>query len=261
METITSRNNPKIVSCAKLAQKKHRDSEQLFFFEGRKLMQEAVNANAPIISVFYTEKNREFIKSLGGNFEKISVSDEVYEKISEENSPSGIFCVARHLDRIKKISKITNEEIANPFIAVSVRDPGNLGTIIRNAAAMGIGTLILSSDCADVYNSKCVRAAMGALFRMRILLVSEINSAPSALSERGINVYAATLHTSSVELHKMRELDNVCFAVGNEGHGLDSEFINECAGCVTIPMVKGCESLNVSLASSILMWEQFRKTL
>ena len=261
MEVITSRNNPKITDAAKLKQKKFRDASGLFYFEGKKLLCEALDAKAPIKTLFYTEKNSSFVASLPSGFEKIPVSESVYEKLTDENSPSGLFCVISHLDRIKFLRKIyKDEEIVSPFIAISVRDPGNLGTIIRNAIALGVGELILSSDCADVYNPKTVRAAMGALFRLKIYVVEEELTLPSSLAEHGFDVYGATLHTNSVSLTDIENDKNICYAVGNEGHGLSPEFVEKCSGCVTIPMTRGAESLNVSLAATVLMWEKFRKT-
>lgn len=261
MEVITSRNNPRIIEAAKLKQKKHRDTSGCFYFEGRKLLLEAIDAKAPVLRVFYTEKNAEFIASLPDSFEKIAVSESVYEKLTDENSPSGLFCVISHLDRIKFLRKIyKDEEIISPFVASSVRDPGNLGTIIRNANALGVGELILSADCADVYNPKTVRAAMGALFRMRIYVVEDELTLPRSLAEHGFELYAATLHTNSVSLTDIKDDSRICYAVGNEGHGLSEEFVNGCRGCVTIPMSEGAESLNVSLAATVLMWEKFRKT-
>ena len=262
MEIITSRNNPKITEAIKLRHKKHRDSEGLFYFEGKKLLLEAIDSGAGIVRLFYTEKNSSFVSSLPDSFEKNAVSDSVYEKLTEENSPSGLFCIVRRLDRIRFLRKINKDErIHNPFIAISVRDPGNLGTIIRNAYALGVGELILSSDCADPFNSKTVRGAMGALFKMKITVTEQVNELPCVLEGMGYKVYAATLHTRSVFLEHVPDNEQICYAVGNEGHGLPEDFISLCHGCVTIPMTKGAESLNVSHAASILMWEQFRKRL
>ena len=113
---------------------------------------------------------------------KISVkllSDSVFSKISEEKSPEGVICVAKHIDKIHKIIKIKDEDIAeldylkdkSVFILESVRDPGNMGTIIRTAAAFGVDLLLISDDCADIYNSKTIRAAMGTLFHQNIMRI------------------------------------------------------------------------------------------
>lgn len=147
----------------------------------------------------------------------------------------------------------------NYFIVSSVRDPGNLGTIIRNANALGIDELIISADCADIYNPRTVRAAMGALFRQKITVCRDIISAVSVLREMGYCVLAAALSQSSVSITNVDVSCRTCFLIGNEGHGLDGELINACSGSVIIPMQNGCESLNAAAAAAILMWESAKK--
>ncbi len=262
-EIIRSRSNEKIVEAAKLHRKKYRDEKREFCFEGKKLLLEAINAKVDILALFYTPKNCEFVSALKGSFEKIPVTESVYEKLTDENSPEGLFCVAKYLDRIKFLSKIyKDEKITSPFIVAGVQDPGNLGTLIRSALALNTGTLIISNDCADVYARKTLRASMGALFGSDILVVNDINSVPASLLSKGYSVYAATPHKNSTSLGELlASRQNICFAVGNEGHGLSESFINCCQGCVTIPMNKSSESLNVTAAATILMWENFKKQL
>ena len=264
MECITSRNNQMVTNAIKLRQKKFRDENRMFIFEGRKLLIDAASANIKLYRVFYTEKNRGFITSLHLNCETYQVSDAVYDKLTEENSPSGIFCVALYLDNIRILRKINKDDkIDRPFAAVSVRDPGNLGTLIRTANAFSVGTLILSSDCADVYNTKAVRASMGALFRQSIVIfyADDISELPVSLKNIGYSVYAAALHKEAVALNRLNVDMSTCFIVGNEGHGLQDEFISKCSGCVYIPMNEDAESLNVASASSVLMWECFKSQI
>ncbi len=260
-EIIRSRSNIKIQNAAKLRQKKYRDQSRAFCFEGRKLTDEALRSKISIKALFYTPSNSDYVDSLIGDFERIPVIESVYEKLTDERSPDGVFCIAEYLDSIKYLDAIKNEKIKDPFIAVSLRDPGNLGALIRSASALGVGTLIISSDCADVYSQKVVRSSMGALFRSEILVVEQIDSVPAALSQMGYSVFAATLHRDSHILTSVSGIDNICYAVGNEGHGIPESFIKNCGGCVTIPMSEGAESLNVTLAASILMWENYKKRL
>lgn len=264
MEIITSRNNQMITDALKLRQKKYRDERSMFIFEGKKLLIDAVAVNIRLYRVFYTERNKDFISSLHLNCDTFEVSDPVYDKLTEENSPSGIFCVAMYLDRIRFLRTINKDDgIYRTFAAVSVRDPGNLGTLIRTANAFSVGTLILSSDCADVYNTKTVRASMGALFRQDIVIYedADISSLPISLKSIGYTVYAAALHTDALSLSELKVDATTCFIVGNEGHGLPDKLISNCSGCVYIPMNEGAESLNVASASSVLMWECFKSTI
>jgi RNA methyltransferase, TrmH family len=266
MEIITSRNNRSIIECTKLKDRKYRDETGLFFFEGKKLYEEAVKCNIKLIKIFYAEECSQFIESFQTDAEKILVSDSVYEKISDEKSPQGIFCVAKHIDKLHKYDKINggiefdfNIKGSGFFIAEGIRDPGNLGTILRTASALGIDILLLSDDCADIYNPKTVRAGMGAIFRQRTLRLRDLASAVSLIRNMGIHVYAAALDNNSVQISKISKKDNgVCFAVGNEGHGLSKNLISACEKSIIIPMQNNCESLNVAAATTILMWEQHK---
>lgn len=261
-QIISSRNNKLIVDCCKLKNKKYRDSAGLFFFEGEKLLKEAVKCGVRIKYLFFTDDDISI--DLPPQTEAIRVTRGVYEKISEEKSPEGLFCVAEHIDKLHKCDKIEGSDIFGElskgksyFIAESVRDPGNLGTIMRTASAMGIDMLILSSDCADIYNSKTVRAGMGAIFRQATYRVSDLPRVIGDLRAKEIKVYAAALDKSSVSLSDITSSDSkVCFAVGNEGHGLSDEIISACDKSVIIPMRGETESLNVSAATAILMWQE-----
>lgn len=165
---ITSRANPLIVATAALSEKKYRDRYGYFVFEGRKLFAEALSSEAEIVNVFICEDIPGNIVSGLPSDKVIVVNRRVYDKISGEKSPEGILCVAKHIDFLHKFVKIYNcngKASGTKFMAVQIRDPGNLGTMIRNANALGIDELIISSDCADIYNRRTVRAAMGAAFQ------------------------------------------------------------------------------------------------
>ena len=262
MELITSRANRLIVETAKLQDRKHRQREKLFFFEGKKLLEEAIRQNAPLVRVFVTEENAALLENLPTDVEQYTVSRSVYEKISAENSPEGVFCVARHLDRLHKFATIYNmAEKGSRFMAVSLRDPGNLGTVIRSARAMGINCLILSSDCADLYHPRTIRGAMGALFSLPTLTVSDAIGSVAALQNDGYRVYAAALTPTACDLRTVEITPTTCFIVGNEGHGLPTDLVNAADLSVIIPMQHGSESLNVAAASSLLLWEMGKRIL
>jgi TrmH family RNA methyltransferase len=256
MEVITSRANRLIVDTAKLQDRKYRQREKLFFFEGKKLLDEAIRQAAPLVRVFVTENNTALLNTLPDGVERFIVSQSVYEKLSAENSPEGVFCVARHLDRLHKFATIYNMcEKGSRFRAVSVRDPGNLGTILRSARAMGIDCLLLSSDCADLYHPRTIRGAMGALFSLPTLTLTDMEASIAALQKKGYHVYAAALTDSACDVRKVKITPSTCFMVGNEGHGLPESLVSAADQAVIIPMQPGSESLNVAAASSLLLWE------
>lgn len=262
METISSRNNKLIIECGKLKNKKYRDRSRLFFFEGVKLLEEAVKCGVSVKYLFCTDDFSDIPHDLPSDAQIYRVADSVYEKLTEERSPQGVFCVARYIDNLHKtenISPLSDQTIDGKsyFLVESVRDPGNLGTIIRTASAMGIDTLIMSDDCADIYNSKTVRAAMGAVFRQKTIYTDDMPAVIKKLKENDIYVCAATLDEKSISINDL-QIGNkkICFAVGNEGHGLSRSIIDACDRSVIIPMSGDCESLNVAAATAILMWQE-----
>ncbi len=260
-EKITSRNNPLIKETAKLSDKKYRDKSGLFAFEGRKLLREAIASKAPLEHIFVTESALTSLPLQELSCKITLVADEVYEKISFEKSPEGIFCVSKALDKFHNINIIYRREdfFDGTFLLLDgIRDPGNLGTVLRTASAFGCGTVILSADCADIYNSKTVRASMGAVFRQRTVRVSDMCSTVNELKLVGKAVLAAALDKSSRSLFDIKIDKDVCFIIGNEGNGIRREVIDSASGSVIIPMEENTESLNAAAAATVLLYEQYR---
>ena len=278
-DLITSRQNSLVLYACKLADKKYRQKEGKFRLDGIKLCREAFESGVEIETVFVMESAAKAVfESIGDflmdaakkNIDVKVVSDGVFEKISEEKAPQGVICIARRIDKFHKIATINNMneilepllEASNGFFAVeSVRDPGNLGTIIRSATAFGVDYLLISSDCAELYNPKTIRAAMGTLFKQRIVIVDKLSEAVALFSRYGRKVYAAALSNDSVMLGDISLSRRDCIVVGNEGHGLSEELISACEGTLLIPMTPNAESLNAAIASSVCMWEQFGRNL
>ncbi len=268
LQYISSKNNPLAVRLSKLRDKKYRREEGLFRFDGMKLFSEAVKRELDLEYVIINEERQEEIfKHIRPmieekNINTLLVSESVFEKLTEEKSPEGIICVAKHLDKLHKTDTIENavkfsEDIIKERILLleSVRDAGNLGTIIRCANAFGIDRLIISSDCADLYNPKTIRGAMGAIFAQRIDIVRSIPDAVKALRGAGCRVFATALNRDAKKLGTFEFQDGDCVLVGNEGHGLSHDACDACDECIFIPMNEDTESLNASVAASICMWE------
>ena len=272
---ITSRQNPLIKYICGLAEKKIRNKEGLFRFDGIKLLCEALDSDVEIRYVVYREPATKGVETPvqqaldEGRISSeniIAVSADVFDKISEEKSPEGVITVVRMMEKthIRTNSERASELIENGeaiLVAESLRDPGNLGTVIRSCFALGIDTLVLTDDCADLYNPKTVRAAMGAIFKMRTVSVpvEQLPQFISFLKEKGRNVYATALsdNARSIEETEFREGD--CFVIGNEGHGLSTEVVENCTASVIIPMREGAESLNAAAAAAICIWETVRR--
>lgn len=268
-EYITSRQNPTIKLVCSLLRKKEREDTGLFRFDGIKLLGEAIDKNVPIeCALVDEEKLSSFEERLSRVERVIVVPTELFDKMTDEKSPEGVITVAKALDKIRKIATINNmgqfsalpEASERVLILESVRDPGNLGTVIRTAAALGIDRLVVTSDCADLYNPKTIRAAMGAIFTLAIDVVGcdELVEYISALRTGGRRVFAAALHSEALTLGDFEVKYGDVFVIGNEGHGLTEATKNACDACALIPMREGSESLNAAMAAGIFMWETAR---
>lgn len=266
---ISSRKNPTVVECSSLSEKKYREKLGLFRTDGIKLARElfahGIVPQRVLLKSSALDSLSELIES-APDCEALVLEDSVFDKVSEEKSPEGIICIVKHLDNFKKIATIDNNGIFCELIqnhtwmlAESLRDPGNLGTVIRSAAALGTKGLIISSDCADVYNPKTVRASMGALFGIDILITESLDGVIRLMRQNGRRVFAAALDRTAISLDELALKDGDCFVVGNEGHGLSQSVIDACDRSVFIPIEADSESLNAAAAAAILLWESRRQ--
>ena len=270
-EIIRSRQNKNIVELCKLTDRKAREATKTFRFDGIKLLEEAIKNDVEICAVFLSfsaqERVLDFLRTrFGGAYEDriekcFVVSDDIFDKISEEKSPEGVITIAKYIDKLQKNATIYNSvhfsEMKNEHIVLleSVRDPSNVGAIIRSAAAIGIDRLILSADCADIYHPRAVRGSMGTLFNQRIDRVSDLAATVTEMRKSGRRVFAAALDDRALSLGEFEILAGDAVVIGNEGHGLSQEVIAACGNSVIIPMSERAESFNAAVAASILMWE------
>ena len=270
-EIIRSRQNRTVVELCKLTDRKARESQRLFRFDGVKLFCEAVKKGVELQTVVMRESSVKALterlrKTCGnavfdGSWRVLLLSDELFDKISEEKSPEGIITIAKYIDKFQKFATIYNSadflRMRNESVVLleSVRDPSNIGAVIRSAAAIGVDRLIISEDCADIYHPKAVRASMGTLFDQRIDRVPDLCEVIRGLRESGRRVFAAALDDRAVRLGSFPIKTGDCVVIGNEGHGLSSDVIAACDHSVIIPMTDRAESFNAAVAASILMWE------
>lgn len=265
-DLITSKSNSTIVEIAKLNDKKYRDLNKRFICDGVKLFLECVEYGANIRYVILSDKAEfddftvEKIRLCGNNGAKIiCVTDLVFSKLTSEKAPQGIITVCDFLS--EKHRYFANAENIydgeKVMLFESVRDPGNLGTIIRCAAAFGLDRIILSPDCADIYSPKVMRSAMGAVFKVGIDIIDDFSSAVNILRTSGRRVLASMLGTRSLVLGKDAVSESDVIVLGNEGHGISDKTAVACDDSIFIPMRENTESLNVSMAAGIFMWELF----
>jgi len=243
--SITSRSNRLVKELRELQTKrKARYQMRAFVCDGIKLLGEAIQSGVKIKYIFVeegTDINPEWVEQ----YDVYTAPRELMEYISVLECTQGvIFCC----EMPEEASLIGSQII----ILDHLQDTGNLGTIIRCADAFGISTVVLDGT-ADPYNPKTVRAAMGALFRVKICNMETLSSI-SILKDKNIPTYAATLSDNAVGIENV-SLTTAAVVIGNEGNGVSSIVENACDKHIILPMSGNAESLNASVAAGIIMWE------
>ena len=269
-ETISSRNNNFVKWATSLSDKKNRNSEGYFMAEGVKLTKEALDADLPVDYIVISDSKKDAVFSKisahleSKKYEKckiILVTDSVFEKISTEKSPQGVISIIKHLDFFRKMDIIYKEEFfltpdEKSIFLCSIRDPSNLGSVIRSSVAFGTEHIVLSGDCADIYNPKTVRSAMASLYRVKVTVVNDVPSFISAAQANGRRIFAAELSDNAKCLNDIGLNSSDIVMIGNEGHGIPADISALCDESVYIPISGKTESLNASVAAAIFMWEQ-----
>ena len=238
---ISSLDNEKIKKLVKLQMKKYRDLYKEYVIEGEHLIGEAIKANC-VIEIFVVEGYE-----YNADYPITVVSRNVMKKISTMDTPSNVIALCK---------KIINKNIGRKILLLDeVQDPGNLGTIIRSSVAFGIDTIILSENTVDLYNPKVLRGTQGMYNFINIFNMNSIN-AIEEIKSRGIKIYGTNV-VNGVDVKSLSDEDkrSFCLIVGNEGNGVREEIQMMCDKNLYIKMNDNVESLNVGVATSILLYE------
>ena len=254
---ITSKENKQVKNCAKLiSSKKYRREEGLFVAEGQRLCEDALRSGLVPQQTFIVESMVEKCTELLKQSKQVFViTEELAAKISDTETPQGVFSVFRTLDNGETVDTMKWQRV---LLLSSLQDPGNLGTIIRTSEAFGIDGLILSADCPDLYAPKVLRATMGGVYRLPIRVVDSMETAIGELRRQGFKVYATALSEKSQPITQLDLSGKIAAVIGNEGNGLTQPVIDACDGQTIIPMTGKAESLNAAIAASIVIWEMCR---
>ena len=241
---------------------KERKKDKVFLAEGLRMCEEApVHL---IKEVYLTEDMKQKAMENAGLWKKLEstgyelVSDEVFSKMSDTQSPQGILTVLKQ-------PSYTLEEILEKggdcplfLITENLQDPGNLGTILRTGEGAGITGLIMSKQTVDIFNPKTIRSTMGSIFRVPFLYVEDLPQTLTRLKEAGVHTYAA--HLKGKDYYQSQTFDGpTAFLIGNEGNGLTKEIADMAEKYIKIPMEGQVESLNAAIAASLLMYEAHRQ--
>ncbi len=251
---ITSTSNAEIKNIIKLLKNtKLRKEQGVFVVEGIRMFKEV--SKQQIKKIYVSETAVEKYKVELENVVYEIVSDHVYKTMSDTQSPQGVMVLVNMLEY--ELESILKKE--NPLLIIldNLQDPGNLGTIIRTAEGAGIDGIIMSKDTVDVYNPKVVRATMGSVFRVPIVVVEDLVSTLDLIRAKDINVFGA--HLLGESFYRENYKTGSAFLIGNEGNGLSDIIASKANKLIKIKMLGKVESLNAATAATVLMYEAMRQ--
>lgn len=263
---LTSPHNPRVKEIIRLREKRDRDKSNKFLIEGYRELLRFTDANRNaeelyICKELFLGENEELlisrIKNKGARI--IPCSESVFRKISYRDRPDGLLAVAqqKHLS-LGELEKQLKEK-PNPFlvIAEAIEKPGNLGTILRSSDAVGVDALIVCDRCTDIHNPNVVRASVGTLFTVPVI-EAEGQTTLNWIKANGISILAAT-PSAKKEFTEVNMKQPIAIVVGTEQLGLSERWLNEATIQVRIPMCGIADSLNVAMATTLLLYEALRQ--
>lgn len=240
-----------IIGLAKLNLKKYRQSESKFIVEGKRLVQEGLNSSLSceeiIVSEDFNIKEAYFLKSLEKYSIKVSkVSNNGFNKITSTKNPQGIAAV------FNIPHEVNIEKNQNIIVCLeNISDPGNVGTILRTCDWFGVKAVLLSKECAEIYNPKVLRASMGAIFTLQINECVDITDKLSEFKKENYNLYYADMEGEDYRKIEANEKKVIVFC--NEAFGPSEELKKVCDKSITIPKKGNIESLNVAAAAAVIL--------
>ena len=263
MQTITSRHNAICTHLKKLGEdRSYRHACSEFLCDGIKLLVEALKNSVGVICVL-TSSDIPF--PLPADTVAYHVTQDVLSHVSPLKNPQDVL-FSCGMPREKAYNRATGAYL----LLDGIRDPGNIGAIMRTVCAFGLSGVFLANGCADIYNPKTIRASMGAVFMNKAISLPTLglaglkNGVPvgSAGDNKdgpaGTRLLGAVSDASAADISEV-EFANSIIAIGNEGSGLSGEVLELCDELFTIPIDSRCDSLNAAAAASVIAWEVTRR--
>lgn len=247
MKHIHSVKNPLVKQWKKLLNRKERDKTGMYLIEGFHLVEEALKQGEQMVEIIVSEKVGLPPRWDSGSIPVTTVAEEVSNELSDTEAPQGIYAVCRQMDKHTSING------AKTFLFIdAVQDPGNLGTMIRTADAAGIDAVIVGHGSVDIYNSKVLRSAQGSHFHLPVVR-GDLHEWVDMLKEKRIPVYGTALENADIYTNTI-PAEQFALIVGNEGNGVNKDILKKTTTNLYIPIFGKSESLNVAVASGILLY-------
>lgn len=261
MQRISSKDNSLIKHIKKLKEKKYRQQYREYIVEGLKLIKEAINENAKInkIIICESEDNTEMIENHLryeiARFDCVLVPHNIFKTLSDVETPQGIMAIIEKSHASKKIDFNTDIIVALD----DVQDPGNLGTILRTIDSIGLKQVLVSKNTVDCYNSKVIRSTMGAIFRVNVIECDDLCNTLTLTKNNGFKIMVTSLKAKK-SIYDVKYQKKV-IVVGNEANGVSESVIKLADEKLIIPMRGKTESLNVAVATGVILYEYVRQSL
>ena len=247
---ITSTSNETIKYFISLNDKKTRMNAKRFIVEGYHLVNEASKTNLLEAIISTDEKELKKIN----NVKRYLVNDAIINKIATTKNPQNILGIVKMLDHnITNLVPIIKENKTKLIMLDDVNDPGNLGTIIRTAAGLGYDGIIMSPNTVDLYNEKVIRSTQGVMFKIPIIKANLQEVIKMLKKEKVLCI--GTALTNAKDVKHITEKDKFAICLGNEAKGISKEVLDNMDENVKIAMKNDVESLNVSIAAGLIMYE------
>ncbi len=248
---IISKDNEIIKNIKKLKEKKYRVDS--YIVEGIKMVKEAINENQEIALIAIREDFK--IDFDTKNIKIVTISNKIFNDISDVKTPQGILAV------IKKNQNNQIETNSDYILALdSLQDPGNMGTIIRTADSANINQIIINKTTVDPYSPKVIRSTMGAIYRTNIIEVEDLKATLKEMKLKGFQIITTDLKATQ-SIYDINYNNKTVVVIGNEANGVSQEILQTADKKVIIPMLGKTESLNASIAASIMIYEYVRQKI
>ena len=259
MQRIISKDNKLIKHIKKLKEKKHRDEAKEYIIEGVKLIDEAMNENAKINQIVVCEGCESsglietHLKYEMAKYDLVLVPENIIKVISSVENPQGILAIVKKEDDIEDID--FSQDI---IVALDdVQDPGNLGTILRTIDSVGLSQVLISKGTTDCFSPKVVRSTMGAIFRLKVIECENLENTLKEIQKSDYKIMVTSLEAKK-NIYNV-DYNKKVIVVGNEANGVSKKIQRLANEKVIIPMFGKTESLNVSVATSIILYEYVRR--
>lgn len=257
---ISSISNQQLKEITKLQkQPKYRRASSLFIAEGFKMVKEAAEKGCLVktyISELVLGKKQESLEWLLKEFPYETVSGQVFRQLSDTVTTQGILGVVKQPSY--NIKDILDDKKHIWLMLDDIRDPGNLGTIMRTAEGAGLSAVIMGKGTADLFNPKTVRSTMGSIFRMPFIYVDDITEIIKQIKDNGYSVYGTAM-AGSIAYDKADYTKGAGIVIGNEANGIQERVLECITGSIHIPMDGKLESLNAAVAAAVVMYEAARQ--